>query len=634
MRAHVLSRRNHAVGFAIVVSIIMLGVAALTSVGAVVAPGSPSGETSPSSTVTNSLSSSVGGSSGPVYTVSLGGSSVVVVPSSSPTPSPNVPNPPGMVVAAQPPGDPPITLTPTQGPSGASVVVSGTGWTATRTITTTISAGATIGTCGATVAAGGTFTCPATTITGTASATPYTVTATQSGGGGTGTASFTITTPTITMTPTQGPVGATYTVTGTGFSVSSVANILFNSARQTPVSCSIGTFVGPLVTTDATGDFACTFAVPAGSPTADNVVAEDYATNTPSNVLPFTVTTLAITLSSAQGPAGMTVTVSGTGFSVTSLVGLNFDGVAIPSSSCTAGSLTTGATGAFSCTLKVPSGTTGTTVTATDAGGQSATGMFTVTIPTVTLVPTQGLTGVTVTASGSGFTPGASIAFTISAGGTDRGRECMHGNRDGHVQRLHVHGQRSGRSLHGNGDRVGRQLRQGDDHIHDHAPGDHARAHRRPERSVGSRFGDRVYPGKDDHGDDRGGRGNYCLWRDGDRDRDFQLHGDDHRDGFCHTLHGDRNRVGRGLRQSVGNVHDHNPRGHAGSDTRTERSNGDGVGHRVHAGNDDCVHDLRGRNDRSGQRVHRDRDRIIQRLHVHRHRGGRSLHGNGDRVRR
>ncbi|MGA8091144.1 MAG: hypothetical protein WB984_01415, partial [Thermoplasmata archaeon] len=419
MRAHVLLRRNHAVGFAIVVSIIMLGAAALTSVGAVVAPGSPSVGASPSSTVMVSPASSAGSSPGHAYSVSFGGSSVVVVPSSSPTPSPTAPSPSGLVAAAQPPGDPPITLTPTQGPSGASVVVSGTGWTATRTITTTISAGATIGTCGATVAAGGTFTCPATMITGTASATPYTVTATQSGGGGvTGTASFTITTPTITMAPAQGPVGATYTVTGTGFSVSSVANILFNSARQTPVSCSDGTFVGPVVTTDAAGDFACTFAVPAGSPATDNVVAEDYATNTPSNVLPFTVTTLGITLSSAQGPAGVAVTVSGTGFSVTSLVGLNFDGVAVASSSCTVGSLTTGATGAFSCTLKVPSGTTGTTVTVTDAGGQSATGTFTVTIPTVTLVPTQGLTGVTVTASGSGFTPGATIVFTISAGGT------------------------------------------------------------------------------------------------------------------------------------------------------------------------------------------------------------------------
>jgi hypothetical protein len=41
--------------------------------------------------------------------------------------------------------------------------------------------------------------------------------------------------------------------------------------------------------------------------------------------------------------------------------------------------LTTSGTGSFSCTLKVPSGTSGTTVTATDVGGQTASTKFTVT---------------------------------------------------------------------------------------------------------------------------------------------------------------------------------------------------------------------------------------------------------------
>ena len=60
------------------------------------------------------------------------------------------------------------------------------------------------------------------------------------------------------------------------------------------------------------------------------------------------------------------------------------------------------------------------TVTATGSDGSfdKATATFTITTPATTLVPTQGLSGVTVTASGSGFTPGATIVFTISAGGT------------------------------------------------------------------------------------------------------------------------------------------------------------------------------------------------------------------------
>ncbi len=56
---------------------------------------------------------------------------------------------------------------------------------------------------------------------------------------------------------------------------------------------------------------------------------------------------------------------------------LVFDGVTI--GSCMGGSLTTGGTGAFACTFKMPSGTAGSTVTATDVGRQTATGSATVT---------------------------------------------------------------------------------------------------------------------------------------------------------------------------------------------------------------------------------------------------------------
>jgi hypothetical protein len=78
-----------------------------------------------------------------------------------------------------------------------------------------------------------------------------------------------------------------------------------------------------------------------------------------------------------QGPVGSTVTVTGHGFSVsTPIASLVFDGVSI--TSCVIGSLTTGtiAPGGFNCTFSVPSGTSGTAVTATDAGGASAVATF------------------------------------------------------------------------------------------------------------------------------------------------------------------------------------------------------------------------------------------------------------------
>jgi hypothetical protein len=403
MNARPLSPRNRTIGLVTLVSIIMVGAAMLASAGAGLASPSSSGGANGSSTGMTLPASSTVSPAGRTSTVSVNDFNFSIGSSPPPTPIPAAPSSSRSATAAQSPSDPPITLTPTQGPSGTSVLVAGSGFVHSEIITTTIGAGATIGTCGATVGGGpGDFSCTV-TISGTASGTPYTVTATGSAfGHDTGTAPFTITTPTITVSPAQGPVGATYTVTGSGFSVMSVANVVFNSVRQTPSACSDGTLSGTVITTDATGGFACTFTVPNEGAAAYDVVGEDWLTNTPTSAQTFTVTASAITVNPTQGPVGATVTISGTGFSVsTALVSLVFDSVSI--TSCTSGSLTTGATGAFSCTFKVPSGTSGTTVTATDVSGQVATGAFTVTSPAITVNPTQGPLGATITVSGTGF---------------------------------------------------------------------------------------------------------------------------------------------------------------------------------------------------------------------------------------
>jgi hypothetical protein len=168
-------------------------------------------------------------------------------------------------------------------------------------------------------------------------------------------------------------------VGGLGFSVNRPVNLVFDGV--TISSCALGS-----LTTDGLGLFVCTFQVPSGT-SGTAVVATDVggakATGT------FVVTTPKIAASPTQGAVGSTVTISGTGFSVLSRVGLVFDSVKI--TSCTGGSLTTGFTGAFSCTFKVPSGTSGTTVKATDVGGATATCTFTVTnaktVPSVEEVP-------------------------------------------------------------------------------------------------------------------------------------------------------------------------------------------------------------------------------------------------------
>ncbi len=217
---------------------------------------------------------------------------------------------------------------------------------------------------------------------------------------GTFTANYRPTAPVITVTPGRGPVGATVTVAGAGFSVSSTVGLVFDGVTVT--SCTAGS----LAAGGTWGSFSCTFAVPSGTSGA-SVIATNIGNQTATGT--FKVTTPTTTERPTQGPVGATVTVAGTGFSVSSVVGLVFDGVTI--SSCTNGSLTTSGTGTFTCAFKVPSGTSGTWVIATDVGGQRATGQFWVKTPKITVSPTQGPVGATATVFGTGFSVSSTVGL-------------------------------------------------------------------------------------------------------------------------------------------------------------------------------------------------------------------------------
>ncbi len=197
--------------------------------------------------------------------------------------------------------------------------------------------------------------------------------------------------PLITVTAGQGPVGAAVTVAGTDFSPSSTVGLMFDGVTTT--ICAIGSLL-----VGGTGSFSCTFTVPNGT-SGTSVVATDVGGQTATGT--FSVTIPAITVGPRQGPAGATVTTSGTGFSVSSAVGLVFGGETI--TSCAVGSLIVSGTGSFSCTFTVPNGTSGAAVVATDVGGRTATGTFSVTIPAITVSPKQGPVGATVTVLGVRF---------------------------------------------------------------------------------------------------------------------------------------------------------------------------------------------------------------------------------------
>jgi len=170
---------------------------------------------------------------------------------------------------------------------------------------------------------------------------------------------FKVTVPTIVLSPTQGPVGSTFTATGSGFSASSGASVSFAGATQSPTACTLGSLAGTTITSNGAGAFDCSFAVPTVGAGSYPVVGTNLPTGALTATKSFKVTVPKITLSPTKGAVGSTFTVTGSGFSAASGVSVSFGGVVQDPSSCSVGTLegtliTTNAAGAFACTFTVP----------------------------------------------------------------------------------------------------------------------------------------------------------------------------------------------------------------------------------------------------------------------------------------
>ena len=295
----------------------------------------------------------------------------------------------------------PLVLTPSQGvvgtlvtasggsfPHGSHVIVYWAGGTACTSVTNTMG----FYTCS--------FTLPAT------SAGAYTVTA-KNGTAPIATGSFIVTTPRLQLVPGQGPEEAYVDITGYGFSVHApLASLTLGGIAVVGPDCLAGSLVTGTTGLEP-GEFSCWVLIPNVLPEGLTVVATDHLG--PSAIATFEVTAPSLSFSHGQGPAGATVTIYGHGFSVDSqLVSLTFGGAAIASGDCGLGSLVTGTPGLqpgeFSCTTEVPDMPAGaTTVTAVDVTRVVVTTSFLVTIPVLSLSPSQGPEGTVVTVTGHGF---------------------------------------------------------------------------------------------------------------------------------------------------------------------------------------------------------------------------------------
>ncbi len=221
---------------------------------------------------------------------------------------------------------------------------------------------------------------------------------------------FFVTTPSITVSPTSGSIGTTVTVTGSNFVDNSNININFDGTPTVTNPSSIAA--------DASGSFSATFIFSSNDTAGIKQISASDGFN--SAFANFAVTPT-ITLNLTNGSIGSLVKVTGLGFAATQPVTITFAGatvVTIPAN------LNTDSSGFFSASFTIPAGQTagGKNVNASDTMSNSATSTFAIT-PSISLSPTSGSIGTTVTASGLGFAGNSALTAkfagsAVTLGGT------------------------------------------------------------------------------------------------------------------------------------------------------------------------------------------------------------------------
>ncbi|ADJ26564.1 conserved hypothetical protein [Dehalogenimonas lykanthroporepellens BL-DC-9] len=207
----------------------------------------------------------------------------------------------------------------------------------------------------------------------------------------------------INLSPTTGNVGDVVTVTGSGFTPGDQVRLYYNSVDDDNL---IKTVTANLSSSSTPGNISTTVTIPPSARGALNIIARDVSASANTQPKAFAVTPK-ITVNPDSGAVGSSVTVTGSGFSANTSVSFEWDGSAI--SGVTA--VTTNATGSFTKTFNIPAATSGEhTITARDATGP-AEAVYTVAAK-ITLNPTSGTAGSTVSVQGNGFQTTGSVSIT------------------------------------------------------------------------------------------------------------------------------------------------------------------------------------------------------------------------------
>ncbi|HEV2231644.1 MAG TPA: hypothetical protein VGS18_05615, partial [Thermoplasmata archaeon] len=316
-----------------------------------------------------------------------------------------------------------LTNTPSSGPDGTQITLTGSGFAPSITYTYCLSTSPS-----APCASGATFTSTSggaipsgTTLDVPISIAPGTHYSDLSQGPSNFiiSALFGVTTASLSLTPASGPPGSLVTLSGSGLAPSTTYDYCFGSSGTSACSSGSATFVS---TASGLVPASTTITAPA---TANAFVDVSQGTASANFIVSaaFTPTTASLSITPSTGPAGTLVALTGSGFAPSTTY---LECLQATSASCASGpTFTSTGTGTipagtfFSVALSQAAGTFDLDLSqGSGAANFIVSATFTVTTATLVLTPSSGPINTLVTLSGSGYAPSTTYADCFASSGT------------------------------------------------------------------------------------------------------------------------------------------------------------------------------------------------------------------------